>query len=57
MYHTDWVAEFRQKLAANDGTGCGQEDSEGEEPSPLIRRWLMLADQLLSTDAGEVEPA
>lgn len=57
MYHTDWVAEFRQKLAANEGLGCGQEDDEREEASPLIRRWLMLADQLLSTDAGEAEPA
>lgn len=56
MYHTDWVAEFRQKLAANDATGCAQED-EPEEASPLIKRWLMLADKLLSTDAGEVEPA
>lgn len=57
MYHTDWVAEFRQKLAANDDLGCGREHEEPEEASPLIRRWLMLADQLLSTDAVEIEPA
>ena len=55
MYHTDWVTEFREKLVA-DGYLIERKNDQ-DEASPLIKRWLMLADQLLSTDAGEVEPA
>ncbi len=54
MYHTDWAAEFRQKLAPASGTPGRKEDQD--EASPLVKRWLMLADQLLSSDAIE-EPA
>ena len=54
MYHTDWVAEFRQKLVPESGFLGRKEDRE--EASPLVRRWLKLADQLLSTDAAEIEP-
>jgi hypothetical protein len=57
MYQTDWIAEFRQKLAANDAIHCSQEDDTGEEASPIVKRWLMLADQLLSTDNPDAEPA
>ena len=55
MYHTGWVTEFREKLAAEGACLTRKEDQD--EASPLIKRWLMLADQLLSTDGGEVEPA
>lgn len=56
MYQTDWIIEFRQKLAAEDGLPCSKED-EADETSPIIRRWLMLADQFLSTDSSEAKPA
>jgi hypothetical protein len=55
MYHTDWVAEFRQKLVPDSGFLGREEDRD--ETSPLVKHWLMLADQLLSTDRTEVEPA
>jgi hypothetical protein len=51
MYHTDCVAEFRQKLVPDSEGPCRKEDRD--EASPLVKRWLMLADQLLSTDATE----
>jgi hypothetical protein len=59
MYETDWIAEFRQKLAANEAVPCSQEQEEDaeEEASPTVKRWLMLADQLLSTDNRDAEPA
>lgn len=57
MYHTDWIAEFRQKLAPDDSVSCLQGDGEEEEALPHIKRWLMLADRLLSSDATEAEPA
>ena len=55
MYHTDWVAEFRQKLVPEGGFPRGKE--ERDEAAPLVRRWLMLADQLLSTDGNDLDPA
>jgi hypothetical protein len=55
MHHTDCVAEFRAKLVSDHGLLCRKDD--GDETSPLVKRWLMLADQLLSTDAAEIEPA
>jgi hypothetical protein len=57
MYHTDWIAEFRQKLAPGNNLPCPQENEEEGEASPHVKRWLMLADQLLSSDVGEAEPA
>jgi hypothetical protein len=57
MYQTDWITEFRQKLAADDSASGLQEDEAEEGASPLIKRWLMLADQFLSTDNSEAEPA
>ena len=57
MYETDWIAEFRQKLAASDAVPCSQEDDAEQKASPIVKRWLMLADQLLSTDNGDAEPA
>jgi hypothetical protein len=57
MYQTDRIAEFRQKLAAHDAVPCPQEEDAAEEASPIVKRWLMLADQLLSTDNGDAEPA
>jgi hypothetical protein len=57
MYETDWIAEFRRKLAADDAVPCSLEEAAEEEASPIVKRWLMLADQLLSTDNGDAEPA
>jgi hypothetical protein len=48
MHHPDWVAEFRQKLIPDHSTF--RMKKIGEEDSPQVRRWLELADQLLSTD-------
>jgi hypothetical protein len=57
MYHTDLIAEFRQKLAPDHSVSRPQEDGEEENALPHIKRWLMLADWLLSSDGTEAEPA
>jgi hypothetical protein len=57
MYQTDWIAEFRQKLAAQNHVPCSQEDAREEEASPIVKRWLRLADQFLRTGSGDAEPA
>jgi hypothetical protein len=48
MHQPDWVAEFRQKLVPDHGTF--RPKKHPEDDSPQVRRWLQLADQLLSTD-------
>jgi len=57
MYQTDWIAEFRQKLAAQNHVPCSHEDDTEEKASPIVKRWLRLADQFLRTGSGDAEPA
>jgi hypothetical protein len=48
MHHPDWVAEFHRKLVPDHS--IFRPKTQAEEDSPLVARWLQLADQLLSTD-------
>lgn len=47
MHHPDWIAEFHQKLLPAEGDFLAKKN--GEETSPQVKRWLRLADQMLST--------